>query len=196
MQNSAKNPITFVNDSGHSEGGAFDFDAGATGAGSLSLSNDVITGNQTTAGDGGGMALFDGGTVNITNTVISSNTANGTTAGGGGSGGGIYVGDNFSTPLSMTITGSMITGNKTAGTAPGEGGGLLSFAGIDGAGDASNSVILHDDTISSNTAAAGQDGGGLDIYGGLTVDQATVINGNAAGRWGGGLFLSGTAIRN
>jgi Bacterial Ig domain/Dockerin type I domain len=187
-----KNPILASN-SGQSEGGAFDFDAGTTGAGSLSLSNVVVTSNQTTAGDGGGFALFDGGTITITNSTISNNTANGTSAGGGGSGGGIFIGDNFSSPMTVTITGSTISNNKTAGSAAGSGGAIDSFAGADGAADASNSIVIHNSTISSNTAAAGQDGGGLDVFGGLTVDQGTVISGNAAGRWGGGLFLSGAA---
>ncbi len=187
-----KNPLQFTS-SGKSEGGAFDFDAGLDGGGSLSLNNVVVANNQTTAGDGGGIALFDGGTISITNSTISSNTANGTSSGGGGSGGGIYVGDNYSNPLTMTVTGTIITGNKTAGNAPGSGGGVFSFAGADGSGDASNTIALHGDMITSNTAAAGQDGGGVDVYGGLTVDQGTLVSGNAAGRWGGGLFLSGTA---
>jgi hypothetical protein len=76
-----KNPFQFTS-SGQSEGGAFDFDAGLDGGGSLSLSSVVITNNETTAGDGGGIALFDGGTISITNSMISSNTATGTSSGG------------------------------------------------------------------------------------------------------------------
>jgi Bacterial Ig domain/Dockerin type I domain len=189
-----KNLDLFTTDNGgHSEGGAFDFDAGLDGGGSLSLNNVVITNNETTAGDGGGIALFDGGTISITGSVISNNIATGTMLGGGGSGGGIYIGDNFTNATTVTISTTTITGNKTTGNAAGSGGGLISFPGIDGSGDASNSVALHADTITSNTSAAGQDGGGVDIYGGLTVDQGTAINGNSSGRWGGGLFLSGTA---
>ncbi len=191
LQN-GKNPVLFTN-SGQSEGGAFDFDAGTTGAGSLSLTNVVVTNNQTTAGDGGGFALFDGGTITVTNCTISNNTANGTTNGGSGSGGGIYIGDNFTDPMTMTVSGTTITNNKTAGSAPGSGGGFFSFAGADGAANATNSIVIHNSTVSNNTAAAGQDGGGLDVFGGLTVDQGTIISGNVAGRWGGGLFLSGAA---
>jgi hypothetical protein len=191
LQN-GKNPRQFTS-SGQSEGGAFDFDAGTTGAGSLSLSNVVVTNNQTTAGDGGGFALFDGGTITITNCTISNNIANGTSSGGGGDGGGIYIGDNFGAPTTVAVSGSTITNNRTAGSAAGSGGGFLSFPGIEGAGNASNSVVFHNSTISNNTAATGQDGGGLDVFGALTVDQGTVISGNVAGRWGGGLFLSSTA---
>jgi hypothetical protein len=93
----------------------------------------------------------------------------------------------------VTITGTTITGNKTTGTAAGSGGGIFSALGTDGSGDGANSIALHGDTIMSNTSAAGEDGGGVDVYGGLTVDQGTLVSGNSAGRWGGGLFLSGTA---
>jgi hypothetical protein len=57
---------------GDNEGGAFDFDAGAEdGAGTLSIANCAILQNSTVNGDGGGIALFDGGVVTITGTTIS-----------------------------------------------------------------------------------------------------------------------------
>ena len=110
---------------GDNEGGAFDFDAGPDGNGSLTMNDVVVNQNSTINGDGGGIALFDGGAVSITNSKFSNNTAN------GGAGGGIYLAYNYAPVTSstkLTITGSTITGNATAGASGSDGGGILSYS--------------------------------------------------------------------
>jgi hypothetical protein len=127
---------------GNNEGGAFDFDASAEdGAGSLSIANCGILQSSTLNGDGGGIALFDGGTVTITNTTISGNHSNmqGPDAFFGG---GIFVGNAGPFPASITISGSTLTNNgATSG-----GGAVYTFG---------PSVMLSDSRIAGNTSTQG-----------------------------------------
>ena len=64
---------------GNNIGGAMDFDAGFganfNGLGTLTLNDVIFDQNSTTNGDGGGLALFDGGTVNVTNCQFTNNRA-------------------------------------------------------------------------------------------------------------------------
>jgi predicted outer membrane repeat protein len=171
---------------GDQEGGAFDFDAGPDGLGSLTMNDVVVNQNSTTNGDGGGIALFDGGVVSITDSEFTNNTANGDT------GGGIYIGGYYygtvPSTAKLTITGSTISGNKTAGTYGSDGGGILS--------DANFPVVINDSTISDNKTTTSQavNGGGIADEGsdGLTIGQDTVISGNSASHWGGGLYSTDT----
>ncbi|MBZ5555371.1 MAG: DUF11 domain-containing protein [Acidobacteriia bacterium] len=175
-------------DSFDGEGGAFDFDAGLAGDGSLTVSNCVFTNNSTVDGDGGGVALFDGGTITISNTTFSNNTAR--TAGGASTeGGGIFIGftGNVTT---LTIQDSTITGNQAPSASPlQQGGGLFTFGG------GSTNYQIHNTTISNNVA--GNDGGGVFSGGPITIDQGSAITGNTSGRFGGGLVTNDTtAISN
>jgi hypothetical protein len=181
---------------GDNEGGAFDFDASAVdGAGSLSVANCSILQNRTVNGDGGGIALFDGGTVTITGTLISGNVAGlqDPTEWYGFFGGGVYLtGGGYGYPATISISGSSISNNTAS--APGQtppaqiGGGVYSdFAG----------VAIQTTTISGNTASS--DGGGL--YGdGFVVGPGTVISGNVSGGNGGGLYgvssVTGATLAN
>ncbi|MFN2638209.1 MAG: choice-of-anchor Q domain-containing protein, partial [Gemmatimonadaceae bacterium] len=99
-----------------------------TGDGFLTIADSTISGNS---GNGGGI-LNDNGTVNITNSTISGNSAQ-------FFGGGIY---NFST---ITITNSTIAGN-TAGSS---GGGGIS--------NGSGTVTIKNTIIALNTSASGPD---------------------------------------
>jgi hypothetical protein len=180
---------------GNNEGGAFDFDASILdGAGSLSLANCNILQNQTVNGDGGGIALFDGGTVSITNTVISGNQAgmqNPGTSWWGYYGGGIYItGGGFNYYESITITNSTISNNtaSTAGQAlPAQVGGGL-YADIP-------NVSIQGSTVSGNRASS--EGGGLYGYT-FIVSGGSIISGNIAGGNGGGMFgassVTGSAL--
>src|SRR5262249_55654867 len=103
LQN-GKNPDTFASFNG--EGGAFDFDAGTTGGGSLSLNDVIVDHNSTTDGDGGGIALFDGGTVTIANCKFTNNTANSNSS-DIINGGGIFSGF-VTTSGTITITNTLI----------------------------------------------------------------------------------------
>ena len=164
-----KNAVTATSP-GDNEGGAFDFDAGPDGAGSLTMNDVVVDQNSTTNGDGGGIALFDGGTVNITNCSFTNNTTNST--GADASGGAIYFGDNYGNAADYTISNTVIDHNVATGSG---GGGIFSF--LD-ATSTTASLTLHGDVITNNTA--GVDGGGveLDQPGTATIDQGTNISNN------------------
>ena len=191
------------NSSGEDEGGAFDFDAGYqgnfNGKGSLTMNDVVVDHNSTINGDGGGLALFDGGTINITNCQFTNNTAttladpNGATADGGGiffgsaSGYGVAKVTGVATISNTTFSGNATHYNGTVGGTA-SGGGLSSLGSDDSGGD-SFTLALHADTFTNNTAA--QDGGGLDAAAdSLTIDQGTTISGNSAGEFGGGLVTA------
>ncbi|MGB7326256.1 MAG: CHRD domain-containing protein, partial [Rubripirellula sp.] len=131
-----------------------------------------------TSGSGGGI-LNDQGTITVTNTSITGNTAS-------RAGGGIETNAG-----SVSLT-DVNLDNNTAGPAgaanPGNGGGLhTTGAGV---------VTINGGTVSGNTA--GSEGGGLwnSVAGTLTVD-GTTIDGNTAVE-GGGVFndaSDGTANR-
>jgi hypothetical protein len=174
--------------SGDNEGGAFDFFSGSDGAGSLSVSNCSILQNSTSNGDGGGIALLDGGTVAITNSTISGNQANmqGPDQFGGlygYNGGGIFISETFVFTGSVTIANSTIA-NNTAVT-PNQDPPLQQGGGV--------YCLIPNITISGSTISGNQansDGGGL--YGAFFPDQGasiqgTSIIGNTSGGFGGGI---------
>ncbi len=130
---------------------------GIDNVGTLTLTNSTISGN--TAGWGGG--IDNSGTLTITNSTISGNTA--------GWGGGI---DNSGT---LTITNSTISGN----TADWRGGGI----------ENGGTLTITNSTISGNTTDSY--GGGIFSEGTLTVTNST-ISGNTVDSYGGGIFNSGT----
>jgi CSLREA domain-containing protein/uncharacterized repeat protein (TIGR01451 family) len=158
-------------------GGALDWSAGFDGAGNLTITSCVITDNNTTDGDGGGLSLSNpggSGTVTISNSTIQNNIANTATTGNGGVGGGILVGS-FT---SLTLTNSQLLNNHATQVTGAQGkGGAINL----GAFSHSN---IHSSTISGNQAAG--DGGGIWSNQGLTIDQVTVISNNTAVAGNGG----------
>jgi len=142
------------------------------GAGTVALTTSTVSGNSAsnTRGSGGGIHN-EMGTVALTTTTVSSNTA--------GTGGGI------SNDGVLTITNSTISGN----TAAGGGGGIR----------ASGKLTVTNSTISSNTAAGG---GGIFTNGALTITNVTLSNNTAVpgpsedlGPFaGGGIFISGGPV--
>jgi predicted outer membrane repeat protein len=179
------------------DGGAVEYDS--SDGGQLTLSNDVITQNSTSDGDGGGVALFDdarnnadftavtstSSRVTITDTTISDNTANSANVGedtsgndNGAGGGGIF--DGSEEPLVMsndTVTGnvandgSACTGCSAGGGIDAPGQGLIEF--VPGATVSS----ITNTTISDNTAS--QAGGGMINTQPLTITGST-FSGNKA----------------
>jgi CSLREA domain-containing protein len=129
--------------------------------GTLTVTNSTIADN--TADNGGG--LYNSGTLTVTNSVFSGNNANG----GYGRGGGIY---NNGT---LSVTNSTFSGNVAAFT----GGGIFS----EGVLNVKNS------TFSGNRAAGS--GGGIHNNGTLDLANSTLV-GNIT-NFGGGLFNGGTA---
>ncbi|WP_430014925.1 Calx-beta domain-containing protein [Microcystis protocystis FBCC-A270] len=123
--------------------------------GTLTITNSTITGN--TAHTGGGIYNAHG-KLTLTNSTISGNTA-------GWGGGGIF------SDGTLTITNSTISGN----TANGGGGGIFNIG----------TLTITNSTISGNTANGG--GGGIgNFLGTLTITNST-ISGNTANGGGGGI---------
>ena len=105
------------------------------GGGTLNVTNCMLSGNQASSGNGGGINNDGGGTLNVTNSTLSGNSA----ARGGGimnTGGG-----------TVTITSSTISGNLTD-TA----GGIYNNLGT---------VNIINSTISNNSATSGSGSGGV-----------------------------------
>ena len=134
--------------------------------GTLTISDSSISNNQATGYDGGG-GIFNDGTMTISDSSIANNQATGSVS--GGAGGGIF---NSGT---MTISDSSITNNQATGY------------GINGGGGISNhgTMTISGSSITNNQANSVYGGGGVFNSGVLTIDQSQ-ISGNS-GSWAGGL---------
>ena len=143
-----------------------------TGTGTLNLTNSTISSN--TASQGGGI-LNNIGTLNITNTTISSNTAS---QGGGG------IFNNIGT---LNVTNTTISTN----TSSVNGAGI--FNGNGGTASVNNSAIA-----SNQITADGLAGGGIFNYFGTLTLNNTTVNSNIGGNQGGGGIISefGTVTMN
>ncbi len=167
--------------------------------GTLNLVNSTVTGNIASSFHGGirNLSQTIASTVNITNSTISNNTAQGnnTTAGGGpGEGGGLA---NFAVAntanATVTITGSTFNGNAAqVSGAPGANTAAGGVENISVGGTTGPAVInLTNSTVSGNTAAFG---GGIyndGPVGTVNLNYATVAS-NAATTQGGGIMLDTT----
>jgi hypothetical protein len=157
---------------GNNAGGAMDFDAGPNGSGSLTLADVVFDQNSTTNGDGGALALFNGGTIAANNCSFTANVAR-SSSGFGALGGAIFVGTSANA-LSFSCTASHFTTNSTAigtGGVAGSGGALHSFKA------APTTFTITNSRIVGNVAAVGAPA--LDAS---TITGATI---NAANNWFG-----------
>jgi CSLREA domain-containing protein len=193
---------------------------GVFNAGTLTLSNVILSGSHATGGDGGsnsgagaggaggnglGGGIFNSGTLTLTNTTV--NGGNSATGGKGGdtdpanangNGGSAFGGGVYSSGT-LTLTNSTISGNSVAGGAPGAGGtggvsGNALGGGIcnDGSSAAASATITGS-TISGNTSSV--NGGGIANVGTgtnatLTLTNTT-ISGNGANNDGGGIYNDG-----
>ena len=99
---------------------------GIDNLGTLTLSNDTITGNNTATSGGG---VFNNGTLMVSDSTFANNSA----AYGGGLGNSGLA----------TVTGSTFTGNTASSTS---GGGILNYNGT---------LTLSNSTLANNTAATG-----------------------------------------
>ena len=175
---------------------------GIYNGGSLSLSNSVVSGNTQNQGGSHGGSISNLGILNLSNVIVSGNT---------GSIGNIYNG--YGT---VNITNSTISGN----TALDAGGGIYNFGGVVNitnssiinntafvnAGGVLNcvgnpsipgdcSMTLIESTISGNTADS-YNGGGLYNVGEMTVSNSTVSGNSAKGEGGGIINVGGTSVPN
>ncbi|MFZ0250234.1 MAG: right-handed parallel beta-helix repeat-containing protein, partial [Acidimicrobiales bacterium] len=150
----------------------------------VAIGNLMITDGNAAWGGGG---ILNFGSVTVTGSTISNNTAS------GGWGGGGILNDG-----SLTVTGSTIS-NNTATDAQGctvdqtcIGGGIFNYPG--------NSVTVTGSTISNNSAGT-QGGGIFQGEGPMAVTDSTISN-NSAGSYGGGIYndttvtVTGSTISN
>jgi hypothetical protein len=180
---------------------------GIGNAGTLTISNCIVSGNFGDGGTGGG-GIGNSGTLTIVDSVISNNRAGFTTGNPFGSGGGINSSGTLTIINStisnnradlngggivgggiVTITDSTISGNRG-------GSGTLQLTGFGGGLNVGGTVEIRNSTISGNIAMGNGSGAGGGIYstgegGTLTVANST-ISGNEAGNAGGGISNSGT----
>ena len=130
-------------------------------SGNLIIDNCAISGNSTDYYGGG---IFNEGTLNITSSTISDNSAN--------HGGGIH------TSGYLAITSSTISDNTA--TYSFDGGGIYNYTGH---------LVITGSTISGNTATSG--GGIRNDDSTLTITSSD-ISGNNVSQQGGGIYLAGT----
>jgi hypothetical protein len=154
---------TTINNSGAGSDGNVGYTIYNRG-GLLSITRGSVSNNHNNGG-----TIINSGTLNITDSVVSSNSPR------PGSSGAAIINSR-----SLTVTGSTVSDNVNYN---GFGGGISNNGG----------AIITDSTISGNT---GLQGGGINNAGGLTVVNSTISNNNApfggGDRGGGGIFNSGT----
>ncbi|MGQ0700412.1 MAG: choice-of-anchor Q domain-containing protein, partial [Panacagrimonas sp.] len=143
--------------------------------GDLSLQQTTISGGRAIYGGG----ILNRGTVSLTNSVLSGNTAFATGTTAGDTGGGLHNAGQYHSAIitRATLTNSTVSGN----TSSGDGGGIYSRAA---------EVTLTKSTVSGNTANMGA--GLLQQAGGLQLDDSTV-SGNQ-GYAAVGLFLTRSTV--
>jgi hypothetical protein len=156
--------------------------------GSLTLTNDVITGNTATE-YGGGLYVAGKGKAALTSTSVDSNTSDADSGGIDVEGGG-----------SLTMTGGTVSNNQSGGYAGGLGGfgkatenlsnvTLNANHSADNGGGAhlTGKSTLTNVTISNNMSVNGDYGGGIVNYGKLKATTVT-ITGNTISGQGGGIY--------
>jgi hypothetical protein len=135
------------------------------GGGTITITNTIVSGNSAT--DGGGTYISHGLTLTFVNSTLSNNTA----VRGGGA---FNVG-------TLEVTNSTVSGNTSTGATAGDGG---------GAGYNAGTLNIVSSTISGNMA----NGAGAGIYNSgessLTISSST-FSGNAASLSGGAIFNLG-----
>ena len=177
------------------ENGSAVWGGGLHNLGTLSLTNGQVLNNS--ADHGGGLYGGDG-SLTVTGTTITGNSAN-------NNGGGIYM----ASDTDLTLTNATLT-NNDADASAGLGGGLYmngDSIAIDGGDISSNDAYrgggvyvnqasisaLLDGGLTVNSNHASNDGGGLYVVSGvsLTLDAVT-LDGNHADDDGGGIYTNGT----
>jgi CSLREA domain-containing protein len=133
----------------------------------VNISGLTISGGSVAAPGGGGI-FNNGAQLQLTNVVVSGNTA--TTS--SGMGGGILTAGG-----SLTLTNSTVTGNNSGC----DGGGIDVFNGT---------LIVENSTISNNNSSLS--GGGIFSFGSTTTVTGSTLSGNTAVTEGGGIYNAGT----
>jgi hypothetical protein len=123
--------------------------------------------------------INDGKTGGMIVNIDGMTLTNGITSGLGGA---IQIADEI-----VTLSNSVITGNRSTGTGPAPGGGAIALTGP-------GSLTILDCSLTNNKATGtGADGGAIRAADGSTVSiTRTLISGNSANGNGGGVYQSGT----
>lgn len=125
-----------------------DVGGGILNNGTLTLTDSTVSGNTATAGSGGG--IRNNGTLTLTSSTVSGNTA----PGGGGLANGSFA--------TLTLTNSTVSGNIATGVFGAGGGGILQGRGT---------VTLTSSTVTRNSAPSG---GGIHVTGNLTLANSII----------------------
>jgi hypothetical protein len=151
--------------------GALNGAAIAAGDDNVTISNCVISNNQTTGAGGAIHVAAGGGTILVTNSTISGNSAQ--------RGGGIY----FFTTGTLTMDNCTVSGNLVSGA---NGGGAFYFY--------TNTASIRNSTISGNSALSGR-GGGLTLQSSanIAIRNSTITN-NSASTTGGGIHRNNGTV--
>ena len=186
--NIAANSIVNISGANISQGKAEGSGAGILNAGTLNLTNVVVTDNTaaysgTSAGSVGGGGISNSGTLTLLNSTVKNNTAQVTNLGTADGGG-------ISNTGTATLTNSTVSSNVLLGKPTANGGGISN----NGTFNISNSTIGNN-TATANSAASGSptaQGGGIwnGSQGMLTIRNTTIgFNAAAAATAnGGGIF--------
>jgi Bacterial Ig-like domain/FG-GAP-like repeat len=147
----------------------------------LSLNRSIVSNNKSTdsaAGDGAGISIMAGGTLNLTDSTVSGNLAN-------DDGAGLY----FFNAGTLNMSRSTISGNIAGTGAGADGGGIYLFSGVN--------ATINNSTISGNSAGRG---GGIIIKSANTIvniSNSTITNNNntnaASTNAAGGISRTATA---
>jgi hypothetical protein len=149
-------------------GNIADSGGGIFNGGTVNITNSTLSGNSATSGGGG---ILNSGTATITNSTISGNH-------GDFGGGGIFTNPGTVT----TITNSTISGNS-ANVGVGVGGGIYN----------NGTLTLTNSTISGNTTTGNNNslGGGIYNNGTATITNSTISGNSANASFGGGIDNAG-----
>jgi hypothetical protein len=142
------------------EGGAID------NAGTLTISDSTVTGNNASEHGGGGV-LNEGGTLTISASTLSGNDSY------HGGGGGVLNHEGM-----VTITNSTLSGNDAFYGGQATGGGAVENTG--------GTVMVVDSTVSGNSADYNGGGGGILDVGGAVTITAGSLAGDTTSRAGAG----------
>jgi CSLREA domain-containing protein len=162
----------------------------ASGA-NLTLNGVTVTGGKVTGFQARGGGIYNqGGTLNLTDSAVSNNSASGSSEGNSNFGGGIY-----NQSGTLNVTNSTISNNSAAGGySNNQGGGIY---------NASGTLNLTNSTVSNNSAAGDSrsqayGGGIIHQHGTLNVTNSTISNNSVSGSdtRGGGIFNHGGFFNN
>jgi hypothetical protein len=135
---------------------------GILNGGTLTVTNSILSGNSAFQGGG----ILNGGTLTVSNSTLSGNSAF--------DGGGISNNETYAT---LTVSGSILSGNTATSL---DGGGIENYG----------MLTVSSSTLSANTALHG---GGIWNIGTATVSGSTLSD-NHAGTGGGGIFDEGGTL--